>query len=206
LRLRRKAGRDDAVNGPGQPTVGEVEAVTDSDRRWAVKARELELEALPNIRFAAEKWATNLTGLLGVVGLAAVIEGANVFDGLRQPWQTVGQAAFFGAALIALVATGAAIWAATEATPKVFLPGGDILRATSRAAVENAVKRLALSRVLAGVAVSFVFVSAACLWWGEESKGRPKIVDATGTALCGPGSARAPKPPAGTDFALRCSR
>lgn len=206
MRLRRQGPGDADVTPSGQPVVGDIEPVNDSDRRWAAKAQQLELEALPNIRSAAEKWAASLTGLLGVVGLAAVIEGADVFDALKNPWEIAGQLTFFGAAVAALIASGFAIWAAVEVTPKVFLPGGDALRATAKKAVENAVFRLAVSRIVAGVAVVLVLASAACLWWGAEDASKPKVIDGTGTALCGAGSAPAPAAPKDAAFALRCSR
>lgn len=204
MRLWGKTDRPAPVNPDEQPKVIGIDPITGTDRRWAAKARDLELEALPNIRAAAERWAASLTGLLGVVGLAAVIEGAKTFDGLKQPWQFLGELAFFAAAVVALIAAVFAVRAAGEVTPKVFLPGGDSLRKVSSGAVEKAVNRLATSRTLAAIAVSLVLLSSMMLWWGASDDKKPTVIDATGTTLCAAGASGGTSTNA--QYAVRCTR
>src|SRR4051812_13016645 len=107
-------GDDDRVIRPTDvgPLVGE-------DRWWAEKAAELQRDALPSLRTSAEKWAATLTGVLSVVGLAALIEGADTFDDLQDLEQTLAKLAFFGAGVLALVATGLAAQAAHQSGKKL---------------------------------------------------------------------------------------
>jgi hypothetical protein len=188
-----------------QPRVVGVEPLDRVDRKWMAKSEELELNALPTIRGAAEKWAASLTGILGAVGVAALLDGAKEFDGVRDPEQTIGKLVFFAAVLSALWATKHAIQAAQMATPRVFLPGGSALRSASGTAVESAVKHLKSSRTFAAVAVVLVLLAAAVVWWGRGTDSKPTVIEIRGSTLCENGGGQRGKPDESAKYVLQCS-
>jgi hypothetical protein len=190
------------VTGP-LTSDGTAVAMTVEDRRWAQKGAELELESLTNIRGLAEKWAASLTGALGVVGLAALFEGADKFAKLDEPWKTVAQVSFTVSIVLALLATILSIAAAQGAAKRAFIPGGTALRQYSRDAVDAALEALKWSRILAAVAVAGVLIAGYCLWFGDRAKGSATVIELPkGSELC-PATAASP-PESDADYVIRC--
>lgn len=190
-----------------QPRVVDAEPLTAEDQAWADKARDLQLQALPNIRAAAEKWAASLTGILGAVGLAALLGGPHQFANLEEPFGWIGKVVFFGAALLALCATKHAVQAAQEVTPRVFLPSGSALREASNTGVASAVRHLRCSRLLAAIGVTLVLVAAFVVWWGPKSAPNPTTIEVQGSALCrgGPATPARAKGSEGISYVVRCA-
>jgi hypothetical protein len=184
--------------------IGDPVTMNSSDQRWAEEADKRELEALPSIRGLAEKWAASLSGALGVVGLAALIEGADTFDRLDEPWRAIGQCGFVLAAVLALVATALAVLAAQGTAKRTFVPGGSALRDYAESAVDKALKLLAVSRWLAVGAVFSVIVAAGCLWFGAEKPGEPTTIEVHGSGeLCAP-AAHVGATSGDADIVVRC--
>lgn len=166
--------------------VSAVEAGHPEDLGWAKRVEELQLNALPNIRATAERWAASLTGLLGAVGLAALLNGTDEFDKLNDTAQAWSKGAFFAAAVVALLATLFAVAAAQGTSRRVFLPGAGTFREASEEAVEKAVGQLRASRWLAALAVASTLLAAAWLWWGGSDPTDSRLIRVEGcTASAG---------------------
>jgi hypothetical protein len=171
---------------PIKVTVESVEAASPQDLAWAKKAQTLELEALPAVRATAERWAAALTGLLGAVGLAAVLNGADAYDGLQATAQAWAKGTFFAAAALNLLAAAAAIAAAQLTTRRVHLATTGTYQKFARDAVESAVRRLQVSRWCAAAAVACTVASGAILWWGDTTT-ETKVVTVRGCGALAPG-------------------
>jgi hypothetical protein len=183
---------------------GPAVAMSAEDRRWAEKSGELELESLSSIRGLAEKWAASLTGVLGVVGLAALFESAGKFDSLDSPWKAIAQVCFTVAIVLGLIAAALAILAAQGAAKRVFVPGGTALRLYSQAAVDSALGLLKASRWIAAVAALLVLAAGYCLWFGDHKQGSPTVIELPrGGQLCPPGTTAAVGK-SDADFVVRC--
>lgn len=152
-----------------------VDVLSDVDRRWNSRAAELELDALSAVRSSAEKWAAGLTGLLGVVGLAALLNGADKFAKLSPTWSAVGKLAFFAAAVLAAAATVAALLATQVTSKRLFMPTPSAVKRLSEEAVNSALTKLAVSRWAAAGAVAVLLIAAACIWWAPSKKAKPDI-------------------------------
>jgi hypothetical protein len=164
--------------------------MTQEDRRWAEVAADLEFESLSTIRGLAEKWAASLTAGLGVVGLAALLESVDKFNKLGSPEKTIAQVSFTVAIVLALLASGFAIAAAQGTAKHAFIPGGAALREYSIEAVDNALRWLKFSRVLALIAVMAVLVAGYCLWFGDRAKGSATVIELPADSqFCSGGSA-----------------
>jgi hypothetical protein len=194
---------------PTSPLVlaGAPTAMTVEDRVWAEKAGELELDALKTIRGLAEKWAASLTGALGVVGLAALLEGSDKFNKLDRPWKAIAQIGFTAAIVLALIATALSIAAAQGAAKRVFVPGGTALRDYSRTAVNDALRSLKYSRILAVVASAGVLIAGYCLWFGDRAKGSASVIELpAGSQPCPPGVGTVDVAKSDADIVVRCGK
>lgn len=166
------------------PRVLDVAALSSEDRYWARKVAELKGLGLPTLRSTAEKWAASITGILGVVGLAALFEGEDKFDGLKNPEQWLGKAAFFAAAVCALVAVWNATRAAQTTSKTVFLPSSKTIEEFYDNEATKAIDRLGASRFWAAVAAALVLASAALLWWGREASAGATVIELQGATFC----------------------
>jgi hypothetical protein len=173
-------------------------------RRWAEAANALELSALADVRGLAEKWAAALTGTLGVVGLAALIEGAKTFDNLDDPWKPLAKLSFAIAAVLALIATVLATIAAQGAAKRVFIPGGSALREYATTAVDDALRLLSASRWLAAGAAAAVLLAAGLLWFAPKASSEPTVIEIQGSELCPAGATVTRTSDA--DYVIRCRR
>lgn len=153
--------------------VEQITASQPGDAAWAKRMEELQADALPKIRAIAERWAMTLTGLTAAISLAALLRGPAVFGDLSAGAQTWGKACFFLAAVLALGATALAVAAAQQTSRKVLLPTAGAIQEELDEAVEDAVARLRLSRLLATLAVVAALASAAWLWWGPTEPVEP---------------------------------
>ena len=173
------------------------------DRVWAARARDEEAAALSNLRGTAEKWAAALTTALGVVSLAALLQGPKVFNPLTKGNRDVAKAAFFVAGVAALVAIVMATLAAQQSRGQILGRSGSDYRQWSKAQVKRWTFWLSFSRWLAALAVTCVLVSAALLWVGERTAATPTVIYGRGSALCG-GAASTQPAATGSDYVIRC--
>jgi hypothetical protein len=180
--------------------------MTVEDRLWADQAEKLELEALTAIRGLAEKWAASLTSALGVVGLAALFQSASKFDQLDDPWKAIAQICFTLAVLLALVASGLSIAAAQGAAKRVFVPGGAALREYSKSAVDDALRYLKLSRILAALAAVAVLGTAYCLWFGNRADSSATVIELPAGSQTCTGAGKTGVRTSDADFVVRCGK
>jgi hypothetical protein len=181
-----------------------VNELTSDERRWSAKARELETEALPNIRGTAEKWAAAITGSLGVVGLAALLNGPEAFNELDGWHKDGAEWCFVGAAVAALIATLLATLAAQSEVTNLQASSGTAYRDWARGQISSAGRALKWSRWLAAAAAALVLASAAFLWFGDTKAPSATVIDAQGTALCTSSSPSEPQI-ADATYVIRCS-
>jgi len=179
----------------------EVRAGEAFDLAWAKRAEQLQLEALPTVRGSAERWAAALTGLLGAVAIASVLGGPGKFDTISGSAQSLGKAALYLAAVLALLAVGFALRAAQVTSKRLLVPSAGSFREASEEAVASAVAGLTLSRWLAALAIVATLIAGGCLWWGEQEKPAPRQVEVRGCFTHGT-QARQRRPPA--DSIVRC--
>jgi hypothetical protein len=184
------------LGGPAQP-------MTRQDKRWAELAAKRELEALANIRGLAEKWAASLTGALGVVGLAALLDKSATFAKLDDPWKGIAEVSFVLAVVLALVSTVFAVMAAQGTAKRYFIPAGTALKHYSEESVKAALWQLRLSRTIAAVAAAAFLLAGSMLWFGDKAASSPTVIELpAGTQLCD-GAAPPPKD-SDAGYQVRC--
>ncbi len=179
--------------------------LTAEDRAWAAKAREEQVGALAKVRASAEKWAASLTTALGVVGLAALLEGPKVFTGLTDDYRWWAERLFFGASVVALIAVACATAAAHASVSKILDNSGEAYKSWVGTQIGTAQLLLKSSRWLAALAVAAVLASALLLWFGGDKPSSPTVIDATGSAVCLGGSGSASASLDGVAYVVRCS-
>jgi hypothetical protein len=187
--------------------VEDIRATSGETHRWNDYALELERQALPTVRASAERWAGSLTGLLAVVGLGAVLDGAKRFELVQAPWRGIGEAAFFAAGALAFAAACSAATAAQATSTQVFLGSGAGFRKASDTAVRLALRKLAWSRALTIGAGVLIFVSAGTIWFAPKHSASPTRIDVYG-ADCSSRSVdtQAKPPPPPPALVVRCLR
>jgi hypothetical protein len=194
------------TNGGLEP-VGNAVPMTHQDRQWAELAAKRELEGLATIRGLAEKWAASLTGVLGVVGLAALIDKAETFGKLDSPWKEIAEVSFLLALVLTLVASAFAIAAAQGTSQRFFIPSGAALRLYSIQAVDDALRYLKRSRILALLATIGVLIAGVCLWFGDQAQGGPTVIEVPDAAgFCAGVTDESQTSDSDSDFLLRCGR
>ena len=86
------------------------------------------------------------------------------------------------------------------------MPSGAALRAYSEEAVDEALRRLNVSRWLAVLAALGVLVSAGCLWFGEPAAGSATTIQVpAGSELCPNGAEATARPGSDVDYVVRCA-
>jgi hypothetical protein len=71
------------------PQIGQIGPATAEDQAWEKRALEMQLEALDRVRSTAEKWAGSISAILGIFGVAAVIEGPDDFSKIEEPYSLI---------------------------------------------------------------------------------------------------------------------
>lgn len=94
-----------------------------------------------------------------------LLAGPGEFAKLDDPYATVAKIFLFTASVAAVVALGAAIWAGSATTRKMFLLSGPALRRASREATRTAVCQIAISRCATAVALALLIASAGFLFF-----------------------------------------
>lgn len=141
---------------------------TPADDAWQRQALEQQLNALPRLRSSAERWAAGLMTLLGGVALGTLLAGPDRFQQLENPYEGVAKALFFLAAMTAVAAMVAALFAGGATSKRLFLTTGSAIQRASREAVGSALCQLAISRWCAGAAVVFLLASGGVLFFAPE--------------------------------------
>jgi hypothetical protein len=169
---------------PGEPHPVPIDEV---QRKWEVKAQELEFTALDGVRSGAEKWATTISALTGIFGLTALVSGIGDVDSLAPGCKaTVGVLLL----LAGLCAAGAVTFAAMAAQgqPRQLWSTGELLRDHYKEAAKTAARHLTRSRQLMIPAFLLLFGAVAVTWYGPR---KPAVaehavaIQQTGVALCG---------------------
>lgn len=159
------------------------------DLVWEDRADQLELQALANVRVAAEKWAASLAAILGLFGTVMLVKGRNDISRLTTDYQIAVAVALLLAFLTAAFAVYQAALAAQGTPETVSWPGGGSLRRWEHREALAAKGRLRCSRMVTLFAVVFVLVAIALTWFGREQKlpsGQTVLVTAGGSApRCG---------------------
>ena len=172
------------------------------DLAWAKRADQLQLESLSTIRTSAERWAGTLTGLLGAVGIASILDGPDRFNDLSSAAETISKAAFSVAAVLTLIGAGLAIVAAQSTSRRILLPTAGSYQEASEEAVRSATRCLTASRWLVALAVVATLIAGGCLWWGDRDEPSARRVDVRGClATSTQGQPNATRPP---DLIVRC--
>jgi hypothetical protein len=182
----------------------DLKPLSAEDRTWTAKAQELELGALSAMRSSAEKWAAALTSALGVVSLAALLVGPGVFKHLSPSNKVAAEVAFFVAAFISMIATALATLAAQNARTMIVGRSGTAFKDWATKQTNKWYTALVVSRWLAGCAVLLIFTSGAILWFGDQTKEGPTVIDVQGTSLCPEASSHAVATIKGAEYLLRC--
>ncbi|HSS41097.1 MAG TPA: hypothetical protein VLK37_00940 [Solirubrobacterales bacterium] len=167
--------------------VGAVE-VGPIDLRWEKKAEELEFEALPTVRGAAEKWSATLTAILGLVSTVLVVKGAEDVTKLSSESKAIIGVLLALALVAAFYAAYQAAKAAQGTPANLAWPSGPGLRTWEREQAKSAKKKLLESRAATGAAVLLMATAIALAWFGNQAESSGSTVLMTqdaGTPLCG---------------------
>lgn len=158
------------------------------DRKWAEKAQELEFNALENVKKAADKWATTIGSLTGLLGIITLIKGPEDIQGLTPLFQGLVGLFLFLTLSFAFASMYLAALAAQGEPHSIWATGPD-LRRNSGIAAEKAVKRLAASRKWVIPAVVALTIAVGLTWFGQrKSDVKPTsavVVQKSGVVLCG---------------------
>lgn len=183
---------------------------TPADRMWDELAVKLAADALPRVQSAAEKWSGTIAALTGILGIVAFVEGPNEVTELTGWYEYAVPVCLGLAILCAVIATVLAALVA-QGVPEEFYATGTAVQRLYQTKVDEGIRRLNWSRLLALAAVVFLVLAVGLNWYGDRESGDPVpnvlIVSTSGQAECGtlardPAGALAVEV-AGTPVALR---
>lgn len=157
------------------------------DQLWEQKAIELQVEALPQARKSAERWAATVSAVIGAASLAAVVKRPEDVSTLTGWGQSAVAAALLVAVIAAVTAVISAATAAQESLTRLRPFTGDVLRQWSEEEVQKVKGRLLLSRVASVAAVIALVAAAAVTWFGprQPTAGTFRVIESSGTTYCG---------------------
>jgi hypothetical protein len=173
---------------------------------WAAQMNAKDLSALSDLRSSASSWAGSLATALGAVSLSAILTGSKTFSGLASTPAHWGEVFFILAGVMALIATGLALYTAQQTSLSPYGADPKRYRDWATRPVEQGIERLHWSQVLAVAAVAAALASAGILFFGPQAASTPTRIDVSGTKLCQAGSSTTTAPPAGTGFVLECGK
>jgi hypothetical protein len=158
------------------------------DPKWEQKAKELQFTALENIKSAAEKWATTISSLTGLLGIITLIKGPEDINGLTPDYQAYVGIALATTLLCAFLSIYYAAIAA-QGIPSEIWANGRSLRDASQLAAKEAARRLSISRKLVIPAVLALAVAVGLTWFGERTSKADStaaiVVQNSGAVMCG---------------------
>lgn len=161
-------------------------AASDEDVAWEDSALKAQLEALPRLRTAAEKWAANISVLIGLLGAAALLGGPEhlrALEGAAEDW--AGGLVLAGA-VGALAANILAVLAALGKPEEVNYPTGAHYREWSREQFKAAKWKLAVSRILTAGALAALVASVILTWRGPtDDRDDSVLVRSKQSIACG---------------------
>jgi hypothetical protein len=159
-----------------------------SDRwRWAQQAQELRFHQLEAARKQAETWRAGLTGLTALFGAVLIVKGRDNLTDLSSPYQQV-VVVLLGLALVALVvATLAALRAASGTPGDECLLTGEDLEAWTRHEVVEVQRTVVLARRLTLVGACTLAIAIGLAWLAPVRTAREPlvIVEFGGGRICG---------------------
>ncbi|MDG4787563.1 hypothetical protein O7626_16745 [Micromonospora sp. WMMD1102] len=132
---------------------------------WAQKAQQLKFTQLEAARKQAENWRTGLVGVTSLLGAVLIVKGRDNFTTLARPYPLL-VLALFGLGVVALLlATLAAIRAASGAPGDEIMLNGEELRAWTEIEVIEVHRAIRVARVLTIMGICAVFAGAATAWF-----------------------------------------
>lgn len=157
---------------------------TSQDDVWAEAAQDWEVQALPTLRAAAERWAAGLAVLLGGSGIGVLLAGPDELAVLSHPYEGWAKALLFAAGVTGTVALMLALLAAGVTTKTLFLISGPSLRQSNREAVRAASSRQVKSRWATFAALILLLGCAALLFFAPQD--RAETVSTHGSSTTSP--------------------
>ncbi|MFG2647575.1 hypothetical protein [Streptomyces sp. NPDC048436] len=157
-----------------------------SDRRWAVLARELEFTQLTELRRQAEGWRTGLTGLTALLAILAVLKGRDDLTQLPEAaryWATTLIAAAF---LLLVAGSVLAVRAAHGRPGDRIQQAGQALREWTEQEVVRVTQSLRYASLCCLSGVLLVAVAVGISWTTTASPDDHLVqVGTTTGGLCG---------------------
>lgn len=154
---------------------------------WSQKAEQLKFTQLEVARKQAETWRTGLSGVTALLGAALIVKGRTDFTGLDRPYPAV-ILVLLGSALVAFVlATLAAVRAASGHPDDHIVLNGEELRAWTEVEVEDVARAIRVARLLTAVGLVTVLSGALIAWIAPlKAVETPLVrVDGLPTVICG---------------------
>lgn len=145
-------------------------AWTAQDGVWEEAARRWEVEALPALRAAADRWAGGLAILLGGSGVGILLGGPEKLAPIAHCYEGWAKGFLFGAGATATFALLMALLAGGAATKTLFLISGPALRRVNREQVKTAAKRLNVARWATVAALALLLSSAGLLFFAPQDR------------------------------------
>jgi hypothetical protein len=154
---------------------------------WGQKAQQLKFNQLEAARKQAESWRTGLTGITALFGAVLVVKGRDNVTAVAAPYPAI-VLALFGMALAALVvATLAALRAASGVPGDECLLTAEDLQAWSQRETREVYRWITAARRLTIAGVLLVAAGVATAWFAPaKPPDLPLVrVDAPAGQLCG---------------------
>jgi hypothetical protein len=144
---------------------------TKQDEVWKEAGARWEVEALPKIRAAADRWAAGLAILLGGSGIGVLLAGPEKLAPLEGCWEAWAKGLLFAAGVLATLALASALRAGGVAIKTLFVISGPALRRASREAFGTAAKLLRFSQWVTVLALALLLGAAAVLFFAPKEPG-----------------------------------
>ncbi|WP_422769060.1 hypothetical protein ACN28C_20025 [Plantactinospora sp. WMMC1484] len=143
---------------------------------WAQKAQQLKFTQLEAARKQAENWRIGLVGITTLLGAVLIVKGRDNFSALARPYPLV-VLALFGLGVGTLVlATLAAIRAASGAPGDEIVLNGEELRAWTEIEVADVHRAIRVARVFTTVGMCAVFAGATTAWFAPAKTSETPLV------------------------------
>jgi hypothetical protein len=159
-----------------------------AEKDWDRDAGEIEREQLAQVRGVAAKWSATVTAVLGVFGVAALVEGAEEIRKLDDAAATWVRVLGLTGAITALVAMGATAFATQGLPRKVKYVTGARLRLSARRKARSALWAVRVGAAATGASAVAVIAAIAVLVSADRTPPPAnflKIETNSGRSLCG---------------------
>jgi lysylphosphatidylglycerol synthetase-like protein (DUF2156 family) len=152
------------------PPVARSRRLANSDLRWEDRADELELQALDQVRSAAEKWAASLAAILGLFGALLVVKSREDISRLTSGFEIAVACLLLIGFCAAAYATWQAALAAQGTPEDLRWPTGPGLRRWELERAREAKQQLRRSRQSIWLAVIALVLAIGLTWFGKSER------------------------------------